>query len=75
MIWWAPQVWDGAYETYVEDEEMANKLRKNNPQAFSNVVRSWVWDNIKPESGAGGWALFVRGLCSCSIGALTSYSV
>lgn len=32
-------VWDQAAETYALDEEMREKLRKNNPEAFANVVR------------------------------------
>ena len=43
-------VWDGAYETYVDDEEMAAKLRRSNPQAFANVVR-----RLLEASGRGMW--------------------
>lgn len=43
-------VWDGSYETYVEDEEMAARLRKANPQAFSNVVRRML-----EGAGRGFW--------------------
>lgn len=43
-------VWDGSYETYVEDEEMAERLRKANPQAFSNVVRRML-----EGAGRGFW--------------------
>lgn len=43
-------VWDGSYETYVEDEEMAAKLRKANPQAFANVVRRML-----EGAGRGLW--------------------
>ena len=32
-------VWDQAVETYVEDAEMADRLRKSNPEAFRNVLR------------------------------------
>ena len=31
-------VYNGAVETYVEDPDMAALLRRNNPQAFSNIV-------------------------------------
>ena len=32
-------VWDGAYATYVEDEDNAARLRRSNPQAFANILR------------------------------------
>ena len=32
-------VWDQAVETYVEDAEMADRLRRSNPEAFRNVLR------------------------------------
>lgn len=43
-------VWDQAADTYVMDEAMAEKLRKNNPQAFSNVVRRMI-----EAAGRGMW--------------------
>ena len=43
-------VWDQAAETYVLDEEMAATLRKNNPQAFSNVVKRML-----EAAGRGLW--------------------
>ncbi|PNH01732.1 Magnesium-chelatase subunit H, partial [Tetrabaena socialis] len=43
-------VWDQAAETYVNDEEMAATLRKNNPQAFSNVLRRMI-----EAHGRGMW--------------------
>lgn len=43
-------VWAGSYETYVEDEAMAAKLRKANPQAFANVVRRML-----EGAGRGMW--------------------
>ncbi|GIL67983.1 hypothetical protein Vafri_21239 [Volvox africanus] len=44
-------VWDQAVETYVEDKEMAETLRKNNPQAFANVVRRML-----EAAGRGMWS-------------------
>ncbi|GIM01458.1 hypothetical protein Vretimale_6174, partial [Volvox reticuliferus] len=44
-------VWDQAAETYVEDKEMAETLRKNNPQAFANVVRRML-----EAAGRGMWS-------------------
>ncbi|GLC75961.1 Magnesium chelatase [Pleodorina starrii] len=43
-------VWDQAAETYVADAEMAETLRKNNPQAFANVVRRML-----EAAGRGMW--------------------
>lgn len=43
-------VWDQAAETYALDEEMADKLKKSNPQAFSNVVRRML-----EAAGRGMW--------------------
>ncbi|ABO96227.1 predicted protein [Ostreococcus lucimarinus CCE9901] len=43
-------VYDGAHETYVEDEEMRDKLRKSNPQAFRNVVKRML-----EAAGRGMW--------------------
>jgi magnesium chelatase subunit H len=34
--------WDQAAATYALDPEMAATLRKNNPQAFANVLRRWA---------------------------------
>ncbi|EIE25813.1 hydrogenobyrinic acid a,c-diamide cobaltochelatase, partial [Coccomyxa subellipsoidea C-169] len=42
--------WDQAAETYALDPTMAEKLRKNNPQAFANVVR-----RMMEASGRGMW--------------------
>ncbi|CAL8470018.1 g9560 [Coccomyxa elongata] len=42
--------WDQAAETYALDPAMAEKLRKNNPQAFANVVR-----RMMEASGRGMW--------------------
>lgn len=42
--------WDQAAETYALDPEMAAKLRKSNPQAFSNVLRRMV-----EAAGRGMW--------------------
>lgn len=39
-----------AAETYAFDEAMAEKLRKSNPQAFSNVVRRML-----EAAGRGMW--------------------
>lgn len=48
-------VWDQAADTYALDEQMAETLRKNNPQAFTNVLKRMLeaagrgmWD-AKPE--------------------------
>lgn len=43
-------VYDGAHERYVADEEMRDKLRKNNPQAFRNVLRRML-----EAAGRGMW--------------------
>lgn len=43
-------VWDQAAETYAFDPEMAEKLRKNNPQAFGNVLRRML-----EAAGRGMW--------------------
>ena len=43
-------VWDGAYDTYVADADMAARLRRANPQAFANVVRRML-----EASGRGMW--------------------
>lgn len=43
-------VYDGAHETYVEDAEMREKLRKSNPQAFRNVVKRML-----EAAGRGMW--------------------
>lgn len=43
-------VYDGSYETYVEDNEMREKLRKSNPEAYKNVVRRMLEAN-----GRGLW--------------------
>ena len=43
-------VYDGAHETYVEDEEMREKLRKSNPQAFRNVIKRML-----EAAGRGMW--------------------
>jgi magnesium chelatase subunit H len=43
-------VYDGAHELYVADEEMREKLRKANPQAFANVVRRML-----EAAGRGLW--------------------
>ncbi|KAK9915657.1 hypothetical protein WJX75_002261 [Coccomyxa subellipsoidea] len=42
--------WDQAAATYALDPAMAEKLRKNNPQAFANVVR-----RMMEASGRGMW--------------------
>eukprot|EP00884_Botryococcus_braunii_P009534 jgi/Botrbrau1/18582/Bobra.0367s0024.1 len=42
--------WDQAAETYALDPEMAEKLRKANPQAFSNVVKRML-----EAAGRGMW--------------------
>ena len=43
-------VYDGANETYVEDEEMRKLLQKNNPEAFRNVVKRML-----EAHGRGMW--------------------
>lgn len=43
-------VYDGAYETYVDDDAMREKLRKANPQAFQNVVKRML-----EAAGRGMW--------------------
>jgi magnesium chelatase subunit H len=43
-------VYDGANETYVEDEVMREKLRKSNPQAFRNVIKRML-----EAAGRGMW--------------------
>lgn len=43
-------VYEGSYETYVQDAAMREKLRKSNPQAFSNVVRRML-----EAAGRGLW--------------------
>jgi len=43
-------VYDQAAETYALDPAMAEKLRRNNPQAFQNVVRRFL-----EASGRGMW--------------------
>jgi len=43
-------VYDGANETYVEDEIMRDKLRKSNPQAFRNVIKRML-----EAAGRGMW--------------------
>jgi len=43
-------VYDGAAETYVLDDEMATKLRKNNPEAFQNVLKRFM-----EAAGRGYW--------------------
>jgi magnesium chelatase subunit H len=42
--------WNQAAETYVLDEEMANTLRKANPQAFRNVMKRML-----EAAGRGMW--------------------
>ena len=43
-------VYDGAHERYVEDEEMRERLRKANPQAFRNVLKRML-----EAAGRGLW--------------------
>jgi len=43
-------VWDQAAGTYALDQEMAAKLRKNNPQAFANVLKRML-----EAAGRGMW--------------------
>jgi len=43
-------VYDGAAETYVLDDEMAQKLRQNNPEAFQNVLKRFL-----EAAGRGFW--------------------
>ena len=42
--------WSQACDTYVMDQEMADKLRKNNPQAFRNTLARML-----EASGRGMW--------------------
>ena len=42
--------WNQACETYVEDAEMAAKLRENNPQAYRNALARML-----EASGRGLW--------------------
>mmetsp|Transcript_27930 Transcript_27930/g.78984 ORF Transcript_27930/g.78984 Transcript_27930/m.78984 type:complete len:1563 (-) Transcript_27930:449-5137(-) len=42
--------WNQAAETYVLDEDMAEKLRSSNPQAFTNVVKRML-----EAAGRGMW--------------------
>jgi magnesium chelatase subunit H len=42
--------WEQAADTYVLDEEMADTLRKNNPQAFRNTLTRML-----EASGRGLW--------------------
>merc|ERR1712194_66380 len=56
MVGWAATVnvdnfvFDQAAERYALDEDVANKLQKNNPEAFKNVVR-----RLLEASGRGMW--------------------
>lgn len=57
MVGWGATVdfredwtWDQAAETYAFDSEMAEKLRKSNPQAFANVLRRML-----EAAGRGMW--------------------
>lgn len=57
MIGWGATVtfqedwtWDQAAETYAFDEDMANKLKENNPEAFANIVKRMI-----EASGRGMW--------------------
>ena len=43
-------VWDQAAERYALDSEMADKLRKSNPQAFANVLKRMI-----EAAGRGMW--------------------
>ena len=43
-------MYDGAHERYVVDEEMREKLRRANPQAFRNVLRRML-----EAAGRGMW--------------------
>jgi len=43
-------VYDGSYETYVEDEKMRERLRQANPEAFRNVVKRML-----EAAGRGFW--------------------
>merc|ERR1711871_1582322 len=43
-------VYDQAVETYVLDEDMAQTLRRNNPDAFKNVLQRFI-----EASGRGLW--------------------
>ncbi|KAG2494735.1 hypothetical protein HYH03_007247 [Edaphochlamys debaryana] len=58
MVGWGATVdfkenwaWDQAAETYVKDEALASMLRKNNPQAFQNVVKRMI-----EAAGRGMWS-------------------
>ena len=42
--------WDQAAETYALDEDMANRLRKANPQAFANTLKRML-----EAAGRGMW--------------------
>jgi magnesium chelatase subunit H len=57
MVGWGATVnfeedwtWDQACETYVQDGDMAAKLRRNNPEAFRNIV-----GRMLEASGRGMW--------------------
>merc|ERR1711988_1827893 len=43
-------VYDGFTETYVLDEEMCQQLRKNNPEAFRNILK-----RLLEANGRGYW--------------------
>ena len=43
-------MYNGAHERYVEDEEMRERLRKANPQAFRNVLKRML-----EAAGRGLW--------------------
>lgn len=43
-------VWDQAADTYALDSEMAETLRKSNPQAFANVLKRML-----EAAGRGMW--------------------
>ena len=45
------KVFDGAADTYVLDAEMATKLKKNNPEAFRNLVKRML-----EAKGRGFWS-------------------
>ena len=52
----ADWVWEQAVETYVLDGEVANALKKSNPEAFRNVVKRaleaagrGLWENPDAE--------------------------
>ena len=44
------KVFDGAAERYVLDEEMAEKLKNNNPEAFRNILKRML-----EAKGRGFW--------------------